>query len=133
LAAKGKAIKQGKHKKKKRSTVGNFHVKTESYSARPSKRNTSSDTYLLGKKQQVSCRLHRRVIRLLGQLKEKYSDYAGRTIWRKKYFDYFVFKIVDCGLIRSGARRRTLAQTIGNARGLNINSPRSAEAHTQDL
>jgi hypothetical protein len=32
-----------------------------------------------------------------------------------------------------GARRRALTQTIGNARGLDINSPRSAEIHTQDL
>jgi hypothetical protein len=35
-----------------------------------------------------------------------------RTTWRK-YFDYFVFSIVDyiyvnCGLLRSGARRRAL-------------------------
>jgi hypothetical protein len=56
----------------------------------------------------------------------------------EKYFDYFVFNIVDYiyvnyGLPRSGARRRALAQTIGNARGLNINSPRSAENHPQDL
>jgi hypothetical protein len=29
LAAKAKAIRQGKHKKKKRSTIGNFHVKTK--------------------------------------------------------------------------------------------------------
>jgi hypothetical protein len=59
-----------------------------------------------------------------------------RTI-RRKYFDYFTFNIVDCGvncgLIRLGARRRALAQTIGNARGLDINSPLSVEAHTQDL
>jgi hypothetical protein len=53
-------------------------------------------------------------------------------------FDYFVFNIVgssvNCGLPRSGAHRRhALAQIIGNARGLDINSPRSAEAHTQDL
>jgi hypothetical protein len=34
---------------------------------------------------------------------------------------------------RSGARRRALAQTIGNARGLDINSPRSTENHLQDL
>jgi hypothetical protein len=51
---------------------------------------------------------------LLGQLGEK-------------YFDYFVCNIIDysvnCGLSRSGARRRTLAQTIGNTRGLDINSP----------
>jgi hypothetical protein len=51
----------------------------------------------------------------------------------KKYFDYFVFNIVDygvnCGLSRSGAHHRVLAQTIGNARGLDINSPRSAENH----
>jgi hypothetical protein len=40
---------------------------------------------------------------------------------------------VGYGLPRSGARHRALTQTIGNARGLNINSPRSAEAHTQDL
>jgi hypothetical protein len=50
---------------------------------------------------------------------------------KKKYFDYFVFNIVDyirvdSGLPRSGARRRALAQTIGNARGLDINSPQSA-------
>jgi hypothetical protein len=49
----------------------------------------------------------------------------------KKYFDYFGFKIVDygvnCGLPRSGARCRALAQTIGNARGLDINSPRSTK------
>jgi hypothetical protein len=32
-------------------------------------------------------------------------------------------------LLRSGARRRALAQIIGNARGLDINSPRSAENH----
>jgi hypothetical protein len=32
-----------------------------------------------------------------------------------------------------GARRRALAQTIGNARGLDINSARSAENHPQDL
>jgi hypothetical protein len=44
-----------------------------------------------------------------------------------KYFNYFVVNIVDydviCGLPRSGARRRALMQTIGNARGLDINSP----------
>jgi hypothetical protein len=45
----------------------------------------------------------------------------------------FVFNIVDCGLLRSRARRRALAQTIGNARGLDINSPRSAENNPQDL
>jgi hypothetical protein len=33
----------------------------------------------------------------------------------------------------SGARRRALAQIIGNARGLDINSPRSAKNHPQDL
>jgi hypothetical protein len=32
-----------------------------------------------------------------------------------------------------GARRRTLTQTIGNARGLDINSPLNAENHSQDL
>jgi hypothetical protein len=55
----------------------------------------------------------------------------------EEYFDYFVFNIVDygvnCGLLNLGARRRALAQTIGNARGLDINSPMSAEVHTQDL
>jgi hypothetical protein len=55
----------------------------------------------------------------------------------EKYFDYFVFSIVDCGinsgLPRSGARHRALAQTIGNARGLDINSPLSTVAHTEDL
>jgi hypothetical protein len=52
----------------------------------------------------------------------------------EKYFDNFIFNIVDCGvncgLLRSGARRRTLVQTIGNARGLDINSSRSAENHS---
>jgi hypothetical protein len=61
---------------------------------------------------------------LLGQLGEK-------------YFGYFAFKIVDYGinydLPRLGARRRALAQTIGNARRLDINSPRSAKNHLQDL
>jgi hypothetical protein len=65
-------------------------------------------------------RLQRRVAGAFGQPGEK-------------YFDYFVFNIVDCGvncgLSRSGARHRALAQTIGNARGLDINSPRSAENH----
>jgi hypothetical protein len=45
------------------------------------------------------------------------------TTFGEKYFDYFVFKIVNCGLIRSEVRHRALAQTIGNARGLDINSP----------
>jgi hypothetical protein len=52
----------------------------------------------------------------------------------EKYFDYFVFNIVDyicvgCALQRLGARRHALAQTIGNARGLDINSPLSVENH----
>jgi hypothetical protein len=55
----------------------------------------------------------------------------------EKYFDYFVFNIigcsVNCGFPRSGARRRVLAHTIGNARGLDINSPRSAKNNLQDL
>jgi hypothetical protein len=52
----------------------------------------------------------------------------------EKYFDYFiVFNSVNCALPRSGARHCALAQTIGNARGLDINSPLSAEAHTQDI
>jgi hypothetical protein len=53
-----------------------------------------------------------------------------RTI-RRKYFNYFVFNIVDygvnCDLLRSGTRHRALAQNIGNARGLDINSPLSVE------
>jgi hypothetical protein len=61
---------------------------------------------------------------------------TARTTQRK-YFDYFTFNTVDysvnCGLIRSGARHRALTQTIGNARGLDINSPRSAENYHQDL
>jgi hypothetical protein len=55
----------------------------------------------------------------------------------EKYFDYFVFNIVDCsvnyGLPRLGARRRAHAQNIGNARGLDIYSPRSTENHPRDL
>jgi hypothetical protein len=53
---------------------------------------------------------------VLGQLEEQ-------------YFDYIVFDFVNCGSLRSGAHRRALAQTIDNARGLDINSPRSAENH----
>jgi hypothetical protein len=63
------------------------------------------------------------------ELQEQLRQLKGKNI----YFDYFVFNIVDRGLPRSGARRRALAQTIGNTRGLNINSPLGAEAHTQDL
>jgi hypothetical protein len=48
---------------------------------------------------------------------------------REKYCDYFVFNIVNCNLQRSRARRRALAQTIGNVRGLDINSSQSAENH----
>jgi hypothetical protein len=51
----------------------------------------------------------------------------------EKYFDYSVFNIIDSGFPRSGARRRALAQIIDNARGLDINSPLSAENHPQDL
>jgi hypothetical protein len=54
---------------------------------------------------QVSCRLQRGVIRLHEQLKEK-------------YFDYFVFNIVDCGvnygLPRLGARHQ-LAPECGSS------------------
>jgi hypothetical protein len=54
-----------------------------------------------------------------------------RTIFRaRSIVDYIC---VNYGLPRSGARHRALAQTIGNARGLDINSPRSAENHSQDL
>jgi hypothetical protein len=73
------------------------------------------------------------------QLREKYFDYSpSYSDNLEKKFDYFVFKIVDyicvnCGLLCSGARHDALAQTIGNARGLDINSPRSAENHPQDL
>jgi hypothetical protein len=45
----------------------------------------------------------------------------------EKYFDYLVFNIVDygvnCGLLRSGARRRALAQAIGIARGSTSTRP----------
>jgi hypothetical protein len=54
-------------------------------------------------------------------------------ITRRKIFQHLVFNIVDCDLPCSGACHRAFAQTIGNARGLDINSPLSAEAHTQDL
>jgi hypothetical protein len=89
-------------------------------------------------------------------LLEKGSESAVLGQSGEKYFDYFVFNIVDCGSAmlggstsprpcdfvdisntaiqqHSGARRCTFTQTIGNARGLDINSPLSAEAHTQDL
>jgi hypothetical protein len=65
--------------------------------------------------------------KLYGQLGEKIFRLLGQL--EKKYFDYFV----NYGLICSGARRRALAQTIVNARGLDINSPLSAENHPQDL
>jgi hypothetical protein len=58
---------------------------------------------------------------------------TARTTRRKKYFDYFVFKIVECGLPCSGARHHALAQTINNTRGFDINLPLSAENHLQDL
>jgi hypothetical protein len=48
----------------------------------------------------------------------------------EKYFDYFIFNIVNCGLQRSGARHHALARTIGNARGLDITSPLSARKIT---
>jgi hypothetical protein len=53
----------------------------------------------------------------------------------EKYFDFNIIDYVYVGyaLLRSGAHHRELAQTIGNARGLDINSPWSTEAHTQDL
>jgi hypothetical protein len=54
---------------------------------------------------------------------------ATRELFEKKIIGY----IVDRGLSRSGARHHALVQTIGNARGLDINSPLSAKAHTQDL
>jgi hypothetical protein len=86
------------------------------------------------------------VIRLRRQLEEKYFDYNGvspastdnpekniSTTSRLQHRRLHTFRLRTCGLPRSGAHRRALAQTIDNARGLDINSPRSAEAHTQDL
>jgi hypothetical protein len=55
-------------------------------------------------------------------------DYVARTI-RRKYFDYFVFNIVDSSSPRPGARHRALAQTINNARGLDIASPLRFHQH----
>jgi hypothetical protein len=61
------------------------------------------------------------------ELVRQYARQVTRTAPenpKKKYFDYFVFNIIDCdancGLLRSEARRHTLTQTIGNARGLDI-------------
>jgi hypothetical protein len=51
----------------------------------------------------------------------------------EKYFDYIIDYSVNCGLPHSGARHRALAQTIGDAWGLDINSLQSAETHTEDL
>jgi hypothetical protein len=73
---------------------------------------------------QVSQRFYRKITRTARTTRRKYFDYLVFNI-----VDDFVFKIVDSGLSRSGARRRALAQTMGNARGLDINSPRSAENH----
>jgi hypothetical protein len=60
----------------------------------------------------------------INSVSEELSELLGQL--SEKYFDYFVFNIIDysvnCGLLRLGARRRELAQTIGNARGLDINS-----------
>jgi hypothetical protein len=47
---------------------------------------------------------------------------------REKYFDYFVFDSVNCGLPRSEDRHRALAQTIGNARGLVVVHSRKLSA-----
>jgi hypothetical protein len=80
----------------------------------------------------AASQLHRRVTRLY-ELEEENFDYYAWTIQRKKYFDYFIFNIVNFGLPCSGARRRALAQTISNACGLDINSSLSAEIHAQDL
>jgi hypothetical protein len=89
----------------------------------PSKCQTATleRAYLPRRQYQLSCKYIRRIIR------------TARTTRRTKYFDYLVFNIIDCGLPRSGACHRALAQTIGNARGLDINSPRSAENHSQGL
>jgi hypothetical protein len=86
------------------------------------------------------------IIKLLARrkkIRKKKSDWANNSKknisttllgqFKEKYFDYFVFNVVYSGLIRSGARRRALVQTIGNARGLDINSPLSAKNHPQDL
>jgi hypothetical protein len=67
---------------------------------------------------------------LLEKGSESAVDYSGALsaivqTTRRKYFDYFVFNIVDyisvnSGLLHSGARRRALAQIIGNARGARL-------------
>jgi hypothetical protein len=69
-------------------------IMSQPYNAPASYRSCADNS----KKKQI--RLQRHIIGLSGQLGEK-------------YFDYFVFNIVDygvnCGLLRSGARRRALA------------------------
>jgi hypothetical protein len=113
---------QGAKEKKKEeigSYAGYFDVKIESYTTRSRKIKATSiylHTYSLDK---------------ISESTTAVNQLDARTTRRKK-FDYFVDYSVNCGLPRSGARHRVLAQIIGNARG-DINSPWSAKNHAQDL
>jgi hypothetical protein len=108
----------------KEEEVHIVYIVKQNLSARFNPRNS-----IIGKLLYVHRQLEEKKNRLLAGLRG-YSE-------EKIYFDYFVFSIVDCsvncGLIRSGAHCHALAQSIGNARGLDINSPLSVENHPQDL
>jgi hypothetical protein len=62
----------------------------------------------------------------------KYFDYSAQTT-QKKILRLLCLQHRRMRLATLGACRRTLAQIIGSARGLDINSPLSAETHAQDL
>jgi hypothetical protein len=84
---------------------------------------------------QVDTYVHSKFMKTASKSATIYTGELQRLLeqYGEKYFDYSVFNIVDSGFPRSGARRRALAQNIGHTRGLDINSPRSAENHPQDL
>jgi hypothetical protein len=58
-----------------------------------------------------------------------------RRKWTTRRKIFWLLRLQDHRLCspRSGARHRALAQTISNARGLDINSPRNAKNYPQDL
>jgi hypothetical protein len=77
--------------------------------------------YLLGRLYQLTSSLQRHVTSNSSDNSEKNISTTSSS------------RSCDYASQRSGARRRALAQIIGNARRLDINSPWSAETHSQDL
>jgi hypothetical protein len=112
-----------KAKKAAKSTTSESRLRARKKKRRYQSKQPANSTYFWHEDCESAKDLTSELSRLLRQLEEK-------------YFDYFVFNIVDYiyinyALPRLVARHRVLAQTIGNARGLDINSSLSAEAHTQ--